>query len=91
MISYPFLDGNIPNALSYGVFTAQLVRLAKVNSTFKGFKSDVNGLLHKLVCQGFNLAALRKKFLKFYYCKLNVWSKYGIDIHDDIIELFNTY
>ena len=89
VISYPFLDGNIPSALSYGVFTAQLVRFANVNSTFKGFKSDVNGLILKLVCQGFNLAALRKKFLKFYDCKLNVWSKYGIDIYDDIIKMFN--
>ena len=67
VISYLFLDGNVPTALSYGVFMSQLVRFAKVNSSFKGFKYDVSELTKKLVCQGFNLAALRKKFVKFYF------------------------
>ena len=89
VISYPFLDGNVPTALSYGIFTSQLVRFAKVNSEFKGFRNDVNALIGKLVCQGFALAALRKKFVKFYHCNLDVWSKYGIDIYDDVMSLFN--
>ena len=33
VISLPFLVGNIPNNLSHGVFTFQLVRYAKINST----------------------------------------------------------
>ena len=33
VILYPFLDGKVPNNLSYGIFISQLVRLAKVNST----------------------------------------------------------
>ena len=89
VISYPFLDGNIPTSLSYGVFVSQLVRFVNVNSTFEGFKSDVASLVSKLVCQGFNLAALRKKFIKFYNCKLNLWSKFGLDIFDTMICLFN--
>ena len=89
VISYPFLDGNIPTALSYGVFTSQLVRFVNVNSSFKGFKQDVASLVSKLVCQGFNLAALRKKFVCFYEGKLDLWSKYGIDIFDNMIDLFN--
>ena len=89
VISYPFLDGNVPTALSYGVFMSQLVRFAKVNSSFKGFKHDVSELTKKLVCQGFNLAALRKKFVKFYFRKLEVWSKFGLDIFNGIAPLFN--
>ena len=89
VISYPFLDGNIPTALSYGVFTSQLVRFVNVNFSFKGFKQDVASLVGKLVCQGFNLAALRKKFVRFYEGKLDLWSKYGIDIFDTMIDLFN--
>ena len=89
VISYPFLDGNIPTALLYGVFVSHLVRFVNVNSTFEGFKSDVASLVSKLVCQGFNLAALRKKFIKFYNCKLNLWSKFGLDIFDTMICLFN--
>lgn len=89
VISYPFLNGNIPTALSYGVFTSQLARFAKVNCSFKGFIHDVSTLIRKLVCQGFVLAALRKKFVKFYHYNLDIWSKYGIDIFDDVMCLFN--
>ena len=45
VISYPFLDGNIPTALSYGVFTSQLIRFVNINSSFKGFIHDVVGLV----------------------------------------------
>ena len=89
VISYPFLDGNVPTALSYGVFTSQLVRFAKVNSSFKGFKLDVSALISKLVRQGFALAALRKKFVKFYHRNIDIWSKWGIDIFLDVLDLFN--
>ena len=61
VISYPFLDGNVPNNLSYGIFISQLVRLARINSTLNGFKNCVTELLGKLVAQGFKLAALRNK------------------------------
>ena len=72
VISYPFLDGNIPNNLSYGVFISPLVGFAKINTIVNGFYSNMDDLITKLVCQGFNLAALRKKFIKFYHSKLNV-------------------
>ena len=64
-----FLDGNVPNNLSYGIFISQLVRLARVNSTLK---SCVTELLGKLVAQGFKLAALCKKFVKFYKSRFGV-------------------
>ena len=44
VITYPFLDGNVPNNLSDGIFISQLVRLARVNSTLKGFKNCVTEL-----------------------------------------------
>ena len=90
VISYPFLDGNIPTALSYGVFTSQLVRFVNINSSFKGFVRDVVGLVRKLVSQGFDLAALRKKFVTFYDRKLDLWSKYGVDIFEDMINVFKS-
>ena len=88
VISYPFLDGNIPKNLSYGVFASQLIRMAKVNSTLKGFKDCISELLNKLVNQGFKLAALRKKFVQFYNSKLNIWGKFGVDIYDEFIRMF---
>ena len=89
VISFPFLEGNIPNNLSYGIFTSQLVRYANINNTYKGFKSNVSDLIIKLTGQGFNLAALRNTFIKLYDSKLNVWAKFGLDIYPDLIKLFN--
>ena len=88
VISYPFLSGNIPSNLSYGIFTSQLVRFSKINSTYKGFKDDISKLVTKLVSQGFALAALRIKFVRFYYSRLNLWAKFGLDIYPDLIRLF---
>ena len=90
VITYPFLDGNVPNNLTYGIFISQLVRLARVNSTLKGFKDCVTELLGKLVEQGFKLAALRNKFVKFYKSRLNIWGKYGRNIYDKFIEMFQS-
>ena len=39
------------NNLSYGIFISQLVRLARINSTLKGFKNCVTELLGTLVTQ----------------------------------------
>ena len=41
VISYPFLDGNIPHNQSYGVFISQLVRFSNINTTVEGFYSNV--------------------------------------------------
>ena len=82
--------GNVPNNLSYGIFISQLVRLARINSTLKGFKNCVTELLGKLVAQGFKLAALRNKFVKFYKSRLNIWGKYGNDIYDEFIKMFQS-
>ena len=87
--SYPYLDGNIPETLSYGIFISQLIRFCSINSTFIGFHKDVKSLVVKLCKQGFKLAALRNRFYKFYKCKINLWGKYGVDIYDKMIKIFD--
>ena len=89
VFSYPYLDGNIPEARSYGIFISQLVRFCSINNTFQGFFNDVKNLTVKLCNQGFVLAALRKKFIKFYKSKINLWGKYGFDIYDRMIILYD--
>ena len=44
VISFPFLDGNIPKGQSYGVFISQLVRYARINK-FKNLSSKILTLL----------------------------------------------
>ena len=88
VITYnPFLDGNIPENLSYGIFTSQLDRFSKINNTYQGFKDNNSKLVNKLVSQGFALAALRNKFVKFYNSKLNFWAEFGVDIFSDCYNL----
>ena len=62
----PYLDGDIPETRSYGIFISQLVRFCSVNSTFIGFHDDVSNQVKKFCKQGFLIliAALRKKFIK---------------------------
>ena len=48
VINYPFLDGNIPKNKSYSVFISQLVRFARVNSSFNGFIGDCKNKVSKL-------------------------------------------
>ncbi len=80
VISYPFLDGNIPKAPSYGIFISQLSRFARNNSTFNGFILDSRNLVNKLVNQHFNVAALRNKFNVFVDRHFDVWGKFGVDL-----------
>ena len=53
VINYPFLDGNIPKGQSYGIFISQLVRLARINSSFNSFIVDCKNLVRKLEGQSF--------------------------------------
>ena len=77
VISYPFLDGNIPKGPSYGIFISQLVRLARINNSYNSFISDVRSLVIKLVNQQFDPAALRKRFELFVDKYFDIWGKYG--------------
>ena len=77
VINYPFLDGNIPKNQSYSVFISQLVRFARVNSSFNGFIGDCKNLVSKLSRQHFNPAALRKRFDVFSNKYFDIWGKFG--------------
>ncbi len=90
VINYPFLDGNIPNNRSYGVFASQLIRLCKINTTLVGFVKDVSNLVNKLCNQHFELAAMRNHFFKFYNNKVNIWAKFGIDILETFVSVFES-
>jgi len=87
VISYPYLDGNIPKGQSYGVFISQLMRFAHINSTFNGFLTNARDLVRKLTDQHFDVAALRNKFRVFAERYFDVWGKYGVELGEDHIFL----
>ena len=45
VISFPYLDGNIPKGQSYGIFISQLIRYARINTSFSNFISDCKNYL----------------------------------------------
>ena len=74
------LDGNIPKGQSYGIFISQLIRYARINTSFSNFSSDFKKLETKLVGLYFNVAALRKRFQVFINKHFNVWGKCGVPL-----------
>ena len=85
VISFPFLDGNIPKGKSYGVFISQLVRYARINCSFSRFIDDVKRLVQKLIQQDFDAAALRKRFQAFIDNHFDVWGKFGTPLSVSLI------
>ena len=51
---------------------------------------NISFVIYKLYKQSYDLSFLKDKFVEFTKHKINVWSKYGIDISDNIFvkELF---
>ena len=80
VISFPYLDGNIPKSQSYGIFISQLIRYVRINTSSSNFISDCRKLVTKLVGQYFDVAALRKRFQVFINKHFNVWGKYGVPL-----------
>ena len=78
IIYFPFLDGDVPRATSYGVYISQLIR-------FAGHVTDFNTRnkiwTAKLLKQRYRYHKLRKTFSKFYrhhydlVSKFNTWLK----------------
>ena len=66
IVNFPFLDGDVPRSMSYGVYISQLIRFARVSSHFDDFNTRNKVLTAKLLRQGYRYHKLRKAFSKFY-------------------------
>ena len=73
IVNFPFLDGDVPRSLSYGVYISQLIRFARVCSNVDDFNNRNLFLTAKLLKQGYRYHKIRKAFSKFYYrhCRVN--------------------
>ena len=80
VISFPFLDGNVPKGQSYGIFISQLVRYSRVNCSFNRLDLIVKDLVEKLTNQHFEAAALGKRFEVFIDKHFDVWGKFGVPL-----------
>ena len=62
-VNFPFLDGDVPRSISYGVYISQFIRSARVSSHVADFNKSLTA---KLLQQGYWYHKLRKTFSKFY-------------------------
>ena len=80
IINFPFLDGDVPRATSYGVYVSQLIRFSRACSRVEDFNERNITLTKKLLKQGYRYHKLRKSFSKFYYRNSALVGKYNYSL-----------
>lgn len=67
IVNFPFLEGDVPLAPSYGVYISQLVRYARICSGVSDFNDKNRFITEKLLNQGYRYHKLVKSFSKFFH------------------------
>ena len=55
IVNFPFLDGDVPRSISYGIYISQLIRFARVSSHVVDFNARNKSLTAKLLQQGIGI------------------------------------
>ena len=80
IVNFPFLDGDVPRSIFYGVYISQLIRFARVCSHVADFNARNKSLTTKLLQQGYRYHKLRKTFSKFYRRHCELVSKFNVGL-----------
>ena len=80
IVNFPFLDGDVPQRPSYGVYISQLIRFARASSHVTDFNNRNKFLTAKLLKQGYGYHKLRKAFSKFYRRHFELIEKYHVSL-----------
>ena len=80
IVNFPFLDGDVPQRPSYGVYISQLIRFARASSHVTDFNNRNKFLTAKLLKQGYRYHKLRKAFSKFYRRHFELVEKYHVSL-----------
>ena len=78
IVNFSFLDGDVPQSPSYGVYISQHVRFARVCSNLDDFNNRNQLLTAKLLNQGYRYHKIRKAFSTFYHRHSELIVKYII-------------
>ena len=65
VISFPYLESNVPSQICYKTFFSQLVRFANICSNFAGFAERVTFVFNKLLARKYDKELLERTFHKF--------------------------
>ena len=80
IVNFPFLDGDVPRSISYGVYISQLIRFARVSSHVVDFNARNKSLTAKLLQHSYRYHKLRKTFSKFYRRHCELVSKFSVGL-----------
>ena len=80
IVNFPFLDGDVPHSISYGVYISQLIRFARVPSHVDDLNTRNKVLTAILFRQGYRYHKIRKAFSKFYRRHFDIVSKYNVGL-----------
>ena len=80
LVNFPFLDGDVPRSPLYGVYISQLIRFARVCSSFNDFNNRNLFLTAKLLKQAYRYYKIRKAFSKVYHRHSELIVKYKIGL-----------
>ena len=87
ILNFPFLDGDVPQRPSYGVYISQLIRFARASSHVTDFYNRNKLLTANLLKQGYRYHKLRKAFSKFYRRHFELIEKYHVSLKKGICNL----
>ena len=80
IVNIPFLDGDVPRSISYGIYISKLIRFARVSSHADDFNYRNKFLTAKLLRQEYRYHKIRKAFSKFYRRHFYIVSKYNVGL-----------
>ena len=77
IVIFPFLNGDVHRAPSYGVYISQFIPFTRVCPNVSGFKNRNQNLTATLLKQGYQYHRIRKAFPKFYHRHSELFVKYN--------------
>ena len=80
IVSFPFLDRDVPRSTSYWVYISQFIRFTGVSSHVADFNAHNKSLTAKLLQQGCRYHKLQKTFSKFYRRHYELVSKFNVGL-----------
>ena len=80
IVNFPFLDGDVPRSISFGVYISQLILFDRTSSYITDFNTRNKLLTQKLLKQGYGYYKLRKTFSKFYRRYHDLISKFQVGL-----------
>ena len=79
-MNLPFLDGDVPCSVSYGVYISQPIRFARGSSHVDNFNTRNEVLTAKLLRQGYRYHKIREAFSKLYRRHFDIVPKYNVGL-----------